>query len=552
MNRKNLIVFVLILIAVSLKTSAQTAQECVAPTPPMGWNSWNYFGENVNEDIIRKTADAMVSSGLRDAGYKYIVIDDVWELGRVKRFYKPDMTARQGRDANGRLLVNPERFPSGMKVLADYIHSKGLKFGIYTAPGEGTCYGCTGSLGHEAIDVATFADWGVDYIKLDGCMAKEDDEVILKRWRNIIDSIGRPIVLSTNLAGPALSRKYTDMWRTTTDIMPKWKHTPEEFKMMEDVFGILNLQTGNEDFHGQCRWNDPDMLQVGNGGLTISENKAHFGMWAVLGAPLILGNILYEMKDSVRDILANPEVIAINQDPAGVMATKVYDDGNGIQVWVKRLWKVGDVAVAILNAGNETSEIKINLADIGIIGQAFFRDAFGRKDLGLYSGTFSVSLKKNDILLARVSAFEQVKPTGAYQEKILQFGTKSARIEAESGKYYVARTGHSEYPGFSGKGYVISQNHDWASFQNYFNFGIAQERNYTITVRYLNFSGKDLNYSVNNEQVLFSKASGKKPEWKMATTVVSLAKGNNRLKIASPDKDSNGVAIDYVEISKNE
>ncbi|MBV5349427.1 alpha-galactosidase [bacterium] len=555
MKRKNLIAIAIFLTVVSLNTSAQTAQECIAPTPPMGWNSWNYFGEKINEDVIRKTADAMVSSGLRDAGYRYLVIDDIWEYGRVTRFYKPEMVAREGRDADGRLLVNPEKFPSGMKAIGDYIHSKGLKFGIYTAPGEGTCYGCTGSLGYEAIDVATFAEWGVDYIKLDGCMAKEDDEVILKRWRFIIDSIGRPIVLSTNIAGPALSRKYADMWRTTTDIMPKWKHEPDEFKVMEDVFGILNLQTGNEGFHGQCRWNDPDMLQVGNGGLTYSENKAHFGMWAILGAPLILGNNLYEMKDSVRDILTNPEVITVNQDPAGVMATKIYDDGNGVQVWAKRLWKVGDIAVAILNAGNVASDIKIKLADIGITGQAFFRDAFSRKDLGLYSGTFSVSLKKNDILLARVSAFEQVKPLGAYQEKVIQFGTKPIRIEAENSKYYVARTSQSEYPEYSGKGYLISQNNDWASLQCTWDFGIAKEGSYKISIRYINFSDSTLEYKVyenhTDEQRITLPPSRENHDWQSLSFNVELKKGNNRFKINSPNSKANSVAFDYIEIEEN-
>jgi len=536
----------------ALQLLAQQPQQTIAPTPPMGWNTWNYFGDRVNEEIIRKTADAMVSSGLRDAGYQYIVIDDVWEYGRVKRIYK-EVQERSGRDANGRIIVNAETFPSGMKALGDYIHSKGLKFGIYTAPGIGTCYGCTGSLGYEVTDLKTFAEWGVDYIKLDGCFAKEPNELIFKRWRHIIDSIGRPIVLSTNIGSDfALASNYVDMWRTTNDIMAVWKFDPKDVRIADDIFGIVNLQVGNEKFQSPGHWNDPDMLQVGNGNLSYNENKCHFGMWAILGAPLILGNNLYEMKDSIRDLLANPEVIAIDQDPAGIMGSKVYDNGKGIQVWVKQLWKIGDEAIAFLNASETDAEISVNLAELGITGQAFFRDALARKDLGVFSEKFSVRLKKNDMLLAKVTAFEKLKPIPQFLYQPIDEHGKVTRLEAEDALFYASKFANTINK-FSGAGYMMGENHGWANQKAVWNFSVANSEIYQVTIRFINLTGRPQRFRINDnepDEQRFVLEPVKKPdEWQSYTVKIQAKPGNNHIKLESPDNKSNAIAIDWIEIT---
>lgn len=542
----------LILLTSSIITStAQNAQQYIAATPPMGWNHWNQVGHRINEQIVKEAIDAIVSKGLRDVGYNYIVIDDSWEKGRVKLPYLPDMVEVTGRDEKGRLICNPVTFPSGIKFLADYAHSKGLKFGIYTTPGYGTCGGCTGSLGYEAIDLKTFADWGVDYIKLDGCSSREDPEIVLHRWRNLIDSIGRPIVLSINVSHDfELTRKYADMWRTTWDIMPIWKYRPEQFRTQESIFGIIQLQVGLEQFHGNGHWNDPDMLQIGNGKLTYNENKSHFGMWCILGAPLMLGTNLAQLSDSIRNIVSNPEAIAINQDPAGVMGTKLVEDIPGVQIWAKRLWKIGDLAVAFLNATDSIRDISINLSDLGISGQAFFRDAFNRRDLGIYSNKFSVRLEKDEILLAKVSSFEPIKAFSPYAIRPLEFKGNSIRLEAENQNYDFSRTDVKKYKGFSGNGYIIGENHMWGRLRCSFSFGLKEEGYYKVKVRYINFDDKDLIYNINNQEVTLKPTKSTNPKWEDVNLSIRLKGGNNKINIIAPNFTSNRVAIDYIEIAQ--
>ena len=316
----------------------------LAPTPPMGWNSWNKFGCRIDEQLIRETADAMVSSGMKDAGYKYVNIDDCWEA--------------PARDASGRLTTDTARFPGGMKALADYVHSKGLKIGIYSSAGTGTCQRRPASLDHEVVDAKTFADWGIDYLKYDNC--NNQGRPAIERYKAMGDALkaaGRPIVYSLCEWGQNKSWEWGksvggQLWRTTGDISDRWV----------SVMRLLDLQVGLEKFSGPNAWNDPDMLEVGNGRMTNTEYIAHFSLWALLNAPLIAGNDLRSMNDSTKMILMNKEVIAVNQDWGGMQGHKVRDDGE-LEVWVKPMSN-GDRAVVLLNRGTTTFEFNVPFTDL--------------------------------------------------------------------------------------------------------------------------------------------------------------------------------------------
>lgn len=547
------------------------SQQFIAPTPPMGWNSWNFYGSSISEDVIKRTADLMVEKGLANAGYKYIVIDDTWVYGRVKRsFDKNAPEDRPGRDANGRIIVDSSKFPSGMKSLADYIHSKGLKFGIYTAPGCKTCGGFTGSLDYESTDLKTYAEWGVDYLKLDQCYADESVEVILKRWRSIIDSIGRPMVLSVNLSQQFnITSKYADMWRTTFDMMPVWRYKKDMPRYGgDDIFSVVNQQIGYEKYQGNGRWNDPDMLQIGNGNakpdnkgfdvlgeqtrvikgeLTYNENMAHLGMWSIFGSPLILGNDLTTMSDSINELLINPEVIAINQDPAGEMAVKFKEDVPNVQMWAKRLWKTGDMAIAFLNATDNDAEFVLNLSDLGISGEAFFRDVFLRKDFGLFSDKFSVKLPKNSILLTKVSAFEPIKPIKSLF-KPLDFSKQPIRLEVEDTRFYGGKS-QDIMAGFSGKAYGIGGNHAYSKFRIYWDVELDHTDSYKVLVKYKNTGAADLTYTINDMPIIFKKSSPKKDKWSETSIAITLNKGRQKIVFTAPNSSSNELAVDYIELS---
>jgi alpha-galactosidase len=357
----------------------------LAPTPPMGWNSWNFFAKDIDEAKIKAAADAMVSSGMRDAGYQYLVLDDAW------------MAAN--RDKDGALQADSVKFPKGMKEIGDYIHSKGLKFGIYEDRAYRTCQSLPGSFGHEQIDMATFASWGVDYIKLDSCSAEHNgrlssDDYAL--YRKYIEETGRPIVLSISDFGNAAwvwgGKESAQLWRTGQDIRHR----------MSSVYACAENSAGSGRSHpafnglwqfaGPGYWNDPDMLQVGN--FTIeddqvrkSANQAHFGLWCILAAPLMAGNDLPNMTDSVRDILTAPEVIAVNQDKRGVQGYKVFVDGN-LEIYNKPLAD-GTTAVLLLNKGKEKADITVTWEMLGLAGKQPVRDLWQRKDLGEFKDSFT-------------------------------------------------------------------------------------------------------------------------------------------------------------------
>jgi len=365
----------------------------LALTPPMGWNSWNKFGCNVSEEMIRQMGDAMVKSGMKDAGYRYVVIDDCWQVARDK-------------DAN--IVADPQRFPSGIKALADYIHSLGLKFGIYSDAGSKTCAGRPAGLGHEYQDALKYAAWGVDYLKYDWChTTTQDARASYANIRQALDTAGRPIVLSICEWGKNQSWLWGkevggNLWRTTGDIQDTW----EGKKKWKDgsccglgVLDILDMQDGIGSYAGPGHWNDPDMLEVGNGGMTELEYRSHFSLWAILAAPLIAGNDLRDMRPEIHDILTNKEVIAVNQDALGREGMRVERNGDA-DIWAKQL-KDGSRAVVLLNRGGSESNMTVTWEEIGYPSQvnATVRDLWQHKDLGKFSGKVSATVPSHGVAM---------------------------------------------------------------------------------------------------------------------------------------------------------
>ena len=381
----------------ALLFAAPAFSQQLAPTPPMGWNSWNHFAGHVTDADVRSAADQLVSTGMRDAGYIYVNLDDTW----------------QGtRDAQGILHPN-DRFPD-MKALADYVHSKGLKFGIYSSPGPKTCGGYEGSLGHEAQDAKMYAEWGVDFLKYDLCSfqglmnkAKADHpdnphaarDLMIAAYKKMGDALhatGRPILYSLCQYGVDQPWKWgpsvgAQMWRTTDDI--------------DDSYGRMITigfsQAGLSKYAGPGHWNDPDMLEVGNGKMTTDEYKTHMSLWVILAAPLLAGNDLSKMTDTDKSILMNKEAVAIDQDPLGKQGDRLYQSGD-FDVWTKPLSN-GRVAVGLFNRSWDNREVSVDLADIGFKSGANLRDVWKQQDLGRHTGVFTDVVPKHGVTLLIVS-----------------------------------------------------------------------------------------------------------------------------------------------------
>jgi alpha-galactosidase len=322
-------------------SSATGGKANLAQTPPMGWNSWNKFGCKIDEKLMREIADAFVSSGMRDAGYKYLNIDDCWMA--------------KERDVRGDLQPDPERFSHGIKALADYVHARGLKLGIYSSAGTKTCEGLPASLDHEMADAKKFAEWGVDYLKYDNC--NNLDRPARPRYQAMADALkktDREIVFSfcewgENRPWEWVGETGAHLWRTTGDIRDNW----------QSFTRLLDQQVGLEKYSGPNAWNDPDMLEVGNGSMTDAEYRAHFGLWALLNAPLIAGNDIRSMRPAIRDILTNREIIAVNQDWGGKQGYKLRDDGDA-EVWIKPM-SDGSRAVVLLNRGGGDLPVTVSV-----------------------------------------------------------------------------------------------------------------------------------------------------------------------------------------------
>ncbi len=357
------------------------ATPAVAATPPMGWNSWNKFGCNVSDKLIREIADAVVSTGMKDVGYQFVNIDDCWQVSRA---------------ADGTIVVDAERFPDGMKPLADYVHSKGLKFGVYTDAGRMTCQKRPGSYEHEAQDIQTYASWGVDYVKIDWCYAEGlEPSVQYPKFRDAIAQSGRAIVFS--ICNWGVKAPWTwgprtgNLWRTTGDISDHY-----------DSMSVIGFsQDGLEKFAGPGHWNDPDMLEVGNGGMKRDEYLTHMSLWAILAAPLLAGNDIRSMSDETRSILMNPEVIAVDQDAKGVQGHRVWDEGP-LEIWVKPLAD-GSQAVGLFNRGESPLQITLDFNKIGAPSSARLRDLWQRKDLGTVQNSYTAEVPKHGVALLKVS-----------------------------------------------------------------------------------------------------------------------------------------------------
>jgi alpha-galactosidase len=368
----------------------QALDNGLARTPPMGWNSWNKFACNVSEDLIKQAADAMVSSGMQDAGYQYVVIDDCWQVDR---------------DAQGNIVADAKRFPSGIKALADYVHGKGLKFGIYSDAGTGTCQNRPGGRGYEFQDARQYAAWGVDYLKYDWCNhSTQDSHASYSIMRDALKKSGRPIVFSLCEWGSTKPWLWAgdvgNLWRSTGDISDKWD-TGEKRDGL-GVVQILDLQDGLQSYAGPGHWNDPDMLEVGNGGMSLTEYRAHFSMWCLLAAPLLAGNDIRSMSADIHDILTNKEVIAIDQDPLGREGRRVKR-ADGLEVWAKQLAD-GGRAVALLNRTGAEAKITASWTDLGYPDHvpAKVRDLWAKKDLGETSGSFSASVPSHGVVMVRI------------------------------------------------------------------------------------------------------------------------------------------------------
>jgi alpha-galactosidase len=363
----------------------------IAKTPPMGWNSWNRFGCNISESLIMGIADAMVNNGLKDAGYQYLVIDDCWQTSR---------------DENGEIVADKERFPHGIKYLADYIHSKGLKFGIYSCAGTKTCAGRPGSLGHEYQDARTYARWGVDYLKEDWCnTGTQDPRSSYTTMRDALYSAGRPIVFSICEWGSNKPWEWAgeigNLWRTTGDIVDSWNSMIKIFEQQKDL----------SKFAGPGHWNDPDMLEVGNGGMTSEEYKTHFSLWCMLAAPLLAGNDLQNMTSETRSILLNKEVIALNQDTLGKQGF-CYRDNGAYEIWVKKLAN-DEKAVCLLNRSDENKIVQVDFAlllnarndywtsDAFKFGNYKVRDLWEHKDLDLKETSCYINMPPHSVKVYR-------------------------------------------------------------------------------------------------------------------------------------------------------
>ncbi|MFE7812053.1 glycoside hydrolase family 27 protein [Streptomyces sp. NPDC057433] len=374
-----------------------------ALTPPLGWNSWNSFGCNVNEGMVRQAADAMVSSGMRDAGYEYVVVDDCW--------FDPQ------RDAQGNLRADPTKFPSGMKALGDHIHSRGLKFGLYQVPTERTCAqrvgtfpGSTGSMGHEVQDARTFASWGVDYLKYDWCSpAGTRDEQVARfsLMRDALRATGRPIVYSINpnslhaITGAAYNwGRVADLWRTTEDLLDIWQNGNVNSYPM----GVGNVVDVNAPLAAQAgpgHWNDPDMLVVGRPGLSLTESRSHFTLWALMAAPLMAGNDIRTMPADVSAILRNQRLLAVNQDSLGAGGRRVRDDG-ATEVFAKPL-SDGSVAVGLFNRGESAATLTTSAAQVGLSGGPFTLTDLWTGTTSSTSGQITARVPAHGVTAFRVS-----------------------------------------------------------------------------------------------------------------------------------------------------
>ncbi|MDA3879597.1 MAG: glycoside hydrolase family 27 protein [Prolixibacteraceae bacterium] len=381
---------------------AQKAPD-LAQTPPMGWNSWNIYACDITEDLVKEVARAIVDRGLKDAGYEYVVIDDCWH-GK--------------RDSLGFITADQEKFPSGIKALADYVHSLGLKFGIYSDAGWQTCGGRPGSRGYEYQDAMKYAEWGVDYLKYDWCntegLAAEGAYLTM---RDALAAAGRPVLFSICEWGdnnPWLwARDIGHMWRTTGDIFDDFSGELDHGTWSSwGIMNILDMQDGLREYAGPGHWNDPDMMEVGNA-MSVNEDRAHFSMWCMLASPLIVGTDIQHASDETIEILTNEEAIAVNQDKLGIQGF-AHSKTDSLEIWYKPL-SDGDWAVCFLNRDENDKEIEYNWNEKVVVDdfasrkidfaniEYAIRDLWLHKDIGTTKKTLKATVPSHDVLMLRLS-----------------------------------------------------------------------------------------------------------------------------------------------------
>ncbi|WP_160319535.1 glycoside hydrolase family 27 protein [Herpetosiphon geysericola] len=385
-----------------------TSEQPLAPTPPMGWNSWNMFGSTIHEDSVRATADVIVSSGLKDLGYNYVVIDDCW-------------STKVGRDGNGDLVADPEKFPSGIKALADYIHSLGLKIGIYSDAAHLTCASYPGSFGFEEQDAQLWASWGIDFLKYDFCFAPTDQATAIDRYTRMGEALrktNRQFLYSLCEWGgrsPQLWGRSVGghMWRVTGDIFDSWVDiwvAPHKYYGL-GIDTAIDIAANLAEYAGPDAWNDLDMLVVGlkgkgqisGGGLSFIEYQTHMSLWVMACSPLMIGCDIRNMDRDTTSLLTNREVLAVNQDLLGIAGRRVRQIGT-CEIWKKPLAD-GSVAVALINRGANGSDLSLRACDIGLLDTPkSVRNLWTQEDIAEFGEAWQTRIQPHETLLLKIKA----------------------------------------------------------------------------------------------------------------------------------------------------
>jgi alpha-galactosidase len=549
--------------AMGMVVQAFAHPDSLALTPPLGWNSWNVFHENINEKQIQEIADAMVSSGLKDAGYIYLNLDDNW------------MDTK--RDANGDLQNNPKTFPSGMKAIADYVHAKGLKFGLYGDRGKRTCHhynnkieSQSGSNGYEVQDAKKLAEWGVDYWKYDNCDSDPNtQETDYTAMSKALRNSGRDIVFSICMwEYKEWMPKIANLWRTTFDIGPEWISS----SWYRGVYEIIDANNKYWQIAKPGHWNDPDMLEVGNKGLSYEEQRSQMTMWSIMAAPIMISSDVRNMSNETKELYLNKDMIAINQDSLGVQGHRISDK-DGKQVWTKPLLN-GDIAVALLNNNGSTQTVECNFADLGIEGEVEVRDAWKKKDLGPVSHV-SIELPAHGSALLRLvvtpvprkpfkgEAFAipgkiemedfDINGVGQGNTTYSENDSKDNGAESNGGKSYREGTGVDIYK--KDIGYVVGHNQtgEWLEYSvkvaatgAYFMNASVASANNTSSFK-LSMDGKDITEEISVPQA--SSGEENYDDYNVVTAKVDLTEGEHILRFTVT---GDWMDIDWVQFCENE
>ncbi len=523
-----LLLFLVAGCSLAFSQTGAVSQPGLAPTPPMGWASWNHYFCDYNDQSIRDQADALVSSGMRDLGYRYVLIQECLTLGR---------------NADGSLIVDAKKFPHRMKALVDYVHSRGLKAGTYTDIGVNTCAGAPyqGSYQHEKQDAATFAEWGMDFVEMDYCNRPEGvtGRSVYERMADAIQKTGRPMIFY--ICSQGSERPWTwaqgkaQLWRTDDDISGVKNHVewPSVVKNFES-------NAAHAAFSAPNSWNDPDMIEVGNQGLTPAEAQTHFSMWVISAAPLWAGNDLTAMSEADRAIYTNAEAIAIDQDRLGAGATKVAESNNGIEVWVKPLGSIGSGVnvVMLLNLNAAPADATVQWGDLGLNGKVDVRDLWAHKEFGKIAGGYSTHLPAHGSVLLKVSGEYDWSKGAVYEAEWpgnLRGGNAELIVCPDCSRGYAISL-HGSDPGYS------------VSTLAFTHIGVPQAGKYWMKLNYVNsiYEDKTVQLRVNEGQRVDFKLP--RSGYGFARVQVDLKQGDNSIEFRYAGNGS--VDIDRLAVSQ--